>query len=546
MTSATRLAAPPRVAGTPQTALALLRQREAPSRTVLLAAGFESLEACAQAVADSLKLPRLALEGVELGAELAQLLPRATVEKHRLLPVFSTPTEVTVATCDPTRLELFDWLERELRRRVLPVVSHAPELESAIARLYETVSLTVVSEDEEAEQAALAMSARDLEEASQVVDRLIARAVELRASDLHLEASAQGTVVRLRVDGMLRQVETRPPELHNALVSRIKVLASLDISERQAPQDGRIKLRRTRGDIDLRVSVLPTYYGEKVCCRILDNTRASLPLTELGFEPEALSRLERLVRAPYGLVLVTGPTGSGKSTTLYGALNAVRSPELNVVTVEDPVEYQLPGINQVQVNAKRGMTFVGALRAILRQDPNVILVGEIRDRETGALAAEAAMTGHLVLASLHTNDAPSAVTRLQEMGIEPYLLAPSLIGVLAQRLARKVCHECADAYLPDADELEALGLPGLPPGVTFRKGRGCEACLHTGHKGRTAVRELLEVDGNLRAAIGRGASSEELRRQGESAGFRGMRFEALRKLFAGEISSAEVLRLTRA
>ena len=544
MSSAPRLTGAPRTAAQPPTALALLRQREAPGRAALAAAGLESLEACAQAVADGLKLPRLALEGVELGAELAQLLPRATAEKHRLLPVFSTPTEVTVATCDPTRLELFDWLERELKRRVLPVVSHGPELERAIARLYETVSLTVVGEDEE--PAPLAVSAQDIEEASQVVDRLIARAVELRASDLHLEASAQGTVVRMRVDGMLRQVETRPPELHNALVSRIKVLAGLDISERQAPQDGRIKLRRTRGDIDLRVSVLPTYYGEKVCCRILDNTRASLPLTELGFEPEALLRLERLVRAPYGLLLVTGPTGSGKSTTLYGALNAVRSPELNIVTVEDPVEYQLPGINQVQVNARRGMTFVGALRAILRQDPNVILVGEIRDRETGALAAEAALTGHLVLASLHTNDAPSAVTRLQEMGIEPYLLAPSLIGVLAQRLARRVCPECAERYLPDGAELETLGLPSLPAGVSFRRGRGCEACLHTGHKGRTAVRELLEVDGALRAAIGRGASSEELRRQGESTGFRGMRFEALRKLFAGEISSAEVLRLTRA
>jgi len=481
---------------------------------------------------------------VELSSELAALLPRATVEKHRLLPVFSTPTEVTVATCDPTRLELFDWLERELKRRVLTVVSHGQELDAAIARLFETQSLTVVSEEEE--PPAIRVSAKAIEEASQVVDRLIARAVELRASDLHIEASAQGTVVRLRVDGMLRQVETRPAELHSALVSRIKVLASLDISERQAPQDGRIKLRRARGDIDLRVSVLPTYFGEKVCCRILDNTRASLPLTELGFDPEALGRLERLVRSPYGLVLVTGPTGSGKSTTLYGALNAVRSPELNIVTVEDPVEYQLPGINQVQVNTKRGMTFVGALRAILRQDPNVILVGEIRDRETGALAAEAAMTGHLVLASLHTNDAPSAVTRLHEMGIEPYLLAPSLIGVLAQRLARKVCPECAEDYVPGGEELDALGLPSLPAGVSFRKGSGCEACLHTGHKGRTAVRELLEVDGPLRVAIGRGASAEELRRQGEAGGFRGMRFEALRKLFAGEISSAEVLRLTRA
>ena len=519
--------------------LVLLRQRPAPSEEALRAAGFGGLDAVAVAAAALLKLPRLAPDAAGPDPALADAVPRALVERHRVVPVFLTEDELTLATCEPERVEVFDVLGRQLRRRVVPVVATASEVDAAFERLYDRPALAAVEPEPEAR-----VSAQALEEASAVVDRLIARAADAGASDVHLEAAEGQTVVRFRVDGVLRVVEVRPADLHPALVSRIKVLAGLDISERHVPQDGRIKLRRRRGDVDLRVSVLPTYFGEKACLRVLDNTRAAQPLEALGFRDDMLRDLRRMVRAPFGLVLVTGPTGSGKSTTLYAALNSVRGPEVNITTVEDPVEYQLPGINQVQVNPRRGLTFPLALRALLRQDPDVVLVGEVRDRETGAIAAEAALTGHLVLASLHTNDAPSALTRLAEMGVEPWLLAPSLLGVLAQRLVRRVCVECAEPHRPATEELEALGLAGLPEGARPQRGRGCEACQGSGYRGRVAVRELLEVDPGLRTLVGRGADVTALRAHAEARGFRGMRLEALRLMLTGTTTVAEVLRLT--
>jgi type II secretory ATPase GspE/PulE/Tfp pilus assembly ATPase PilB-like protein len=327
-------------------------------------------------------------------------------------------------------------------------------------------------------------------------------------------------------------------------VSRIKVLANLDISIRHVPQDGRIKLPTGGGSIDLRVSVLPTYWGEKVVCRVLDNQRAVLSLDKLGFEAAHRRDFLRMAQSPHGLVLVTGPTGSGKSTTLYAALNAVMSPDVNVVTVEDPIEYQIQGINQVPVNPKRGLTFASALRSILRQDPDVILVGEIRDHETGVIAAEAALTGHLVMTSLHTNDAVGAITRLTEIGIPPYLVAPSLLGVVAQRLVRRVCTGCAEHYEPAADELEAVDLPNVPPGTTVVRGRGCEACHGSGYAGRFAVREVLQVTDKMRAQIARGATADQLSELADADGFKTMRFAALRAWLAGTTTTREVMRLT--
>ncbi len=519
-------------------ALALLRQ-DAPSASALKAAGFDTLDDVANFVAAQLNLPRMELDGEELPAELGRLVSRSMCERKRFVPTFASPGELTIATADPTRLELFDGLSGELHRSIITVVATWPEIDRAIKRLYE--SLQVVEERRGEET----VSREEIEEATSVADRLIAQAVEMRASDIHIEALEKETAVRFRIDGALRLIETLPASAHAGLVSRIKVMSQLDISERQSPQDGRIKLRRAKGDIDLRVSVLPTYFGEKVCCRILDNSRACLPLTELGFDQEQLVAFNKLIRSPWGMVLVTGPTGSGKSMTLYGALNAVKSPELNVVTVEDPVEYQLVGINQVPVNPKRGMTFAAALRSILRQDPNVILVGEIRDPETGQIASEAALTGHLVLSSLHTNDAPSAITRLTEMGIEPFLVAPALIGVIAQRLIRRVCEGCKEPYEPTAEELEGLGLPRLPPGVKLHRGKGCELCNRTGYKGRTAIREILVVDEAMKARIGKGATAEELRADAVAGGFKPMRHQALKRLFGGITTTQEVLRVTR-
>ncbi len=520
-------------------ALSLLKRCGELPLATLKAAGFQSVEAVAQCVADQLKLPRIDLDGIEMVASFAKVIPQAMAERHRVVPVFVSPDEITVATADPSRIELFDFLAHELQRAVVVVVCSPLEIARACKRLYQP--LETVPNDEIAPE----VSPEDALQAVPFVNQLIFNGVEMRASDIHIEAGEKESCIRYRVDGILQVAETIPAERHVAIVSRIKVMAGLDISERQSPQDGRIKLRRAKGDIDLRVSILPTYFGEKVCCRILDNSKACLPLSELGFDEEQLAVFERLVRVPFGLLLVTGPTGSGKSTTLYGALNTVRSPEINIVSVEDPVEYQLPGINQVQVNPKRGMTFANALRSILRQDPNVVLIGEIRDHETGVIAAEAALTGHLVMASMHTNDATSAITRMTEMGIEPYLVAPALVGVIAQRLMRKICSDCVEQYDASEPELIALGLDSLPPELRLSRGRGCDRCQKTGYRGRTAIREILEMSQPLRLAIGKGAQADELRVLAAADGFKSMRVQALKRLFAGLTSAQEVIRVTK-
>ncbi len=518
--------------------LELLRERN-PTSAALARAGFQTIDQLYDAVAAQFRLPRLELDDVELSIDLVNLVPKELADKHHVIPVFATADELSLAVSDPSQLQLFDWLARQLKRAVTTVVATPGEIDRARARLYETrraPAIEVVEDD---------LSQEDLAAASQVVNAIIAGAIDQRASDIHLEATEHETVVRYRVDGALRLVERKPIELHPAIVSRLKVLAQLDISIHHAPQDGRIKLPLAAGEIDLRVSVLPTYWGEKVVCRLLDNKRASLPLDALNFDPAHKAAYVKMLSAPYGMVLVTGPTGSGKSTTLYAGLNLVKNSENNVVTVEDPVEYQIPGINQVQVAPKRGLTFANALRSIMRQDPDVILVGEIRDHETGQLAAEAALTGHLVLSSVHTNDAPSSITRLTELGVEPFLVAPSLLGIVAQRLMRAVCKSCAEPYTPDAAELATLGLPSVPAGTRVMRGRGCSACHRSGYAGRLAVREVLVIDDELRALITKRAPVDELRGAAIAKGFKTMRFQALRLWLAGVTTTREVIRVTR-
>ncbi|MBA2541518.1 MAG: type II/IV secretion system protein [Deltaproteobacteria bacterium] len=517
--------------------LALLRDRN-PSAATLSKAGYASIDDLYTAVAAQFKHPRIELDTVDLSLELVNFVTRDQARKHSIAPVFASAQELSLATSDPTQLQVFDWIGRQHKRAIVLMIATPQEIERAQTRLYEAPTPRLPAE--------IDVSQAELAAASRVVNTLIANAVEQRASDIHIEVTEKTTVIRFRVDGALREVDSRPVDGHPALVSRIKVLAGMDIAIHHAPQDGRIKLPLAAGDIDLRVSVLPTYWGEKVVCRLLDNRRAAQPLDAIGFDAEQKAQFLDMVRSSYGLVLVTGPTGSGKSTTLYAALNAVRDPESNVVTVEDPVEYQLAGINQVQIAPKRGLTFAGALRSILRQDPDVILVGEVRDQETAQLAAEAALTGHLVLTSVHTNDAVTAVTRMMELGVEPHLIAPSLVGVVAQRLVRTVCAACKELYEPEAAELAQVGLKTVPKGTQIARSKGCPTCHHTGYHGRLAIRELLTIDEPLRAMIAQGAGAQELRATAIASGFRTLRFHALRLWLAGITTTRELIRVTRA
>ncbi len=376
-----------------------------------------------------------------------------------------------------------------------------------------------------------------------MINALLSQAVRNNASDIHIEPFETRTVVRFRVDGTLKDVVEPHRALHAALISRIKVMAELDIAEKRLPQDGRIALRLGGRPVDVRVSTLPTAHGERVVMRLLDKEAGRLNLAKLGMSADTLTEIQALIAHPHGIVLVTGPTGSGKTTTLYAALSCVDATVTNVMTVEDPVEYDLDGISQTQVNPRIEMDFARALRAILRQDPDVIMIGEIRDLETAQIAVQSSLTGHLVLATLHTNDSVSAVTRLGDMGVEPFLLSSSLIGVLAQRLVRCLCPACKEAYTPDATELGVLAKAGKPA-VLYRP-VGCAACTQTGYRGRTGIYELLMVDDKFRSKIHSHESEQDLRAYAQQHGMLSLRDDALRWVVSGDTSLEEVIRVTR-
>jgi general secretion pathway protein E len=376
-----------------------------------------------------------------------------------------------------------------------------------------------------------------------LVNMLINRAVEQRASDIHIEPFENELKVRYRIDGVLHDVETPARRLQAAIVSRIKIMAKLNIAERRLPQDGRIKLRMMGREIDLRVSTLPTLYGESVVLRILDRSSIVVNLETLGFPEDTLGQFERLITKPYGMILVTGPTGSGKTTTLYGALDKINSPDKKIITIEDPVEYQLFGVNQIHVKPQIGLTFANGLRSIVRQDPDVIMVGEIRDFETAEIAIQAALTGHLVFSTLHTNDAAGAVSRLLEMGVEDYLLASSLLGVLAQRLVRQVCHKCRQPAELGAEVLREVGGERETP--TVYEGRGCEECAHTGYRGRSGIYELLLMTDTVKQLVLKRSSADVIKDAAVHEGMRTLREDGWRKVFTGVTTVAEVVRVTQ-
>ncbi len=501
------------------------------------------------ALAQSIGLPFVDLTEATIDPMAAALVPQPLLRRLGVLPIgFDDDGRLRVAVSNPSDLVAMDDVRTAAGRGIVPLLATRQDIATAIerySRLGDSVEDAADSLDAGEEDSELAGLERVGDEAPIVrfVNALITQAVGDRASDIHLEPQEQGLRIRYRIDGVLHEMTTQGRRVQAAVASRLKIMADMDIAERRVPQDGRIGLRVGGKSIDLRLSTLPTVYGEKIVMRILDKSSVLLELSDLGLSQHNFERFEASFRKPYGAILVTGPTGSGKSTTLYATLNILNRPGVNIVTVEDPVEYRLNGVNQVQVHLRAGLTFPTALRSILRQDPDILLVGEMRDSETARIGMEAAMTGHLVLSTLHTNDAPSAVTRLSEMGVDPFLVASSVECVVAQRLARRLCPRCREAYVPTEAELRLAGLPpeGEPP--TLYHAGGCGSCGRTGYRGRLAVHEVMPVSEEIEQLVCERASSEDVTAVARRQGMRRMREDGLAKVLAGYTTLDELARV---
>ena len=496
------------------------------------------------------------LETNGIKGEVLSRIPIHFARKHKLVPARLEEGGVWVAMADPFNLEVLDDLRVRLGMEVWPGLSLEGEVTRAINRLYHESGTSAEEVLADLEGLGDGRSLQDLEESEDLLDAstdapviklvntVLSQAVRVRASDIHIEPYHREIKVRYRVDGVLYNSLTPSKNLHSAIVSRIKVMAKMNIAEKRLPQDGRIRLKVADRDFDIRVSTLPTSFGERVVMRLLDKTTVLIGLEEIGLSHQQMEIMERLISAPNGIILVTGPTGSGKTTTLYAALNRINSPDKNIITIEDPVEYQLQGIGQIQVNTKIGLTFAKGLRSIVRQDPDVILVGEIRDSETAEIAIHAALTGHLVFSTLHTNDAAGAITRLIDMGVEPFLVCSSVNAILAQRLVRVICPQCKEAYRADPRAMGQLGMTGGDGEVVLYRGRGCEHCHHTGYRGRSGIFEFLLMDETIRSLVIRTSDATALKRAAMERGMRTLREDGVRKVLDGTTTLEEVLRVT--
>ena len=519
---------------------------------VLLDLGLFTEAGLVSALAKHLGLDFVDLSEVDIDQIAASMLPERLARRYGVFPfAFDDSGKLKVAMSDPSNIIALDDMRTMTDREIIPVVATRADITAALdrfTRLGDSVDEVVEGLDiEEDEDLDTQLADADVQQAPIVkfVNALISQAVGDRASDIHIEPQETELRVRYRIDGVLHEITTQSRRIHAGVVSRLKIMADMDIAERRVPQDGRISLKIGGKQIDLRVSTLPTVFGEKVVMRILDKTSVLLDLADLGFLEHNYARFERSFRKPYGLILVTGPTGSGKSTTLYATLNKIARPEINIVTVEDPVEYRLSGISQVQTNPKAGLTFASALRSILRQDPDVVLVGEMRDHETAQIGLEAALTGHLVLSTLHTNDAPSAVTRLTEMGVDPFLVASAADCVLAQRLARRLCSRCKESYQPTVAELRAAELPVGDNDVlpTLYRSVGCAHCGGTGFRGRLAIHEVMIVTEEIERLIVERASTDDIAKSARASGMRTLREDGLAKVLLGQTTLEEIARV---
>jgi len=532
--------------------------------TVLIRLGYIAEEVLVHFLSTKYRVPVVTLPERKIPPEILKLVPASVARKYDLIPIARrSPTSLILAMADPSDLSALDDVAFRTGLKVVPVIAAASAIRRAIDQSYESEaagSVDVISEAEalagrialtEGRERTAPLTAHELQSSAdqlpvvRLVNLILLDAIRRGASDVHLVPDEEAFHVRMRVDGILQEMMTPPRALEAALVSRIKIMASLDIAERRLPQDGRIKFRDDAREIDFRVSVLPSIFGESVVLRLLNKEALKLDLTHLGFDPWSLEHFQKAIRSPHGMLLVTGPTGSGKTTTLYSALQTVNTPDVHILTLEDPVEYNLQRVTQIQVNEEVGLTFATALRSFLRHDPDVILLGEMRDTETAQIAVRAALTGHLVLSTLHTNDSPSAVARLVDMGIPPFLLASSLRLVAAQRLVRKVCGQCREPYEIDESTLAAAGYPPRGAGkYAVYKARGCPACNFTGVKGRIAIYEIMSVTPEIRELIVRNATPGEISRVACDQGMRTLREAALHKVIEGLTTVDEALRVT--
>jgi type IV pilus assembly protein PilB len=511
-------------------------------------------------------VPSINLKYYEVDPTVVKLIPQETAIRYQIVPLSRVGSTLTIAMTDPTNVFAMDDIKFMTGFNVEPVVASESAISEAISKFYgenasvqeldkvmkdlagEEADLELAGEEQEMDLASLEKAA---EEAPiiKLANLILTDSVRKGASDIHMEPYEKEYRVRFRIDGILQQVMVPPMKLKDALTSRLKIMAKLDISEKRLPQDGRIMIKFSKDgkkkELDFRVSTVPTLYGEKIVMRLLDKENLRLDMTKLGFEPESLTKFERNILRPYGMVLVTGPTGSGKTNTLYSSVARLNTPETNIMTAEDPVEFQLAGINQVQMKEQIGLNFAAALRAFLRQDPNIILVGEIRDFETAEIAVKAALTGHLVLSTLHTNDAPSTISRLMNMGIEPFLVATSVNLICAQRLVRRICANCKEVLpLPEQTLLDAGYSAEEAKTTQISKGKGCNICNNTGYKGRVGLYEVMEITDDLKELILVGASAMELKKKALESGMITLRRSGLIKAAAGATTLEEVMRET--
>ena len=525
-------------------ALVYGRDRKVRVGEALMALGHVDEVTVFRALAKQQGLPFVDLSKGSVSKEVLNLVPADLAVEQRLVPVVEKGGALVIAIDDPSSRIVADQLQFQLGRDVKCALTTPTGLREALARYYGSAGGKAAA----IEQSLAGTAEGDDAPVIRLVARTFADALKMRASDIHMEPQQGGLRVRYRIDGVLRDVALHPQHLAAPLVSRLKVMGQMDIAEKRKPQDGRIEVDMGGKPLDVRCSILPSNHGETIVMRLLDRSANLLSLADLGFDGNDQKWFDKLISKPNGIVLVTGPTGSGKTTSLYAALKALNRPDVKIITAEDPVEYHISGINQVQVNKKVGLTFARILRAMLRAAPNVILVGEIRDLETAEVAVQAALTGHLVFSTLHPNDAPSAITRLVDMGIQPFLASAAVQGVMAQRLVRRLCPACKKPYPAQREELHALGLePSAHEGREFFGPGGCSVCEGAGYKGRVGLFELLELDAPLRELIFEGQSLERLRRTAESSGrLRTLLTDGARKVIAGTTSVSEVLRVTRA